>query len=208
MERVEEYLKTEPNYKRPYTNHYGYGSLMGYCDRNGCGKAMTKPRKEDDWNGSTIASYNGLKTYFIDDYVVVITHIHGPWARAEIVKNDLTTQKCYLSKINDNYVIGSSLKEVLEGMREKIIKSKSLNKDIAQAFVFAHPEYEKEYDWNEMVSWHSLDPTSCVDGRRKFTLHADKQTGDIATPKELIEHMKKSSSRLIALEMEKLYLNK
>ena len=74
--------------------------------------------------------------------------------------------------------------------------------------VEAHPEYEKEYDWDEMVAWHSLEPTSCIDGRRRFTALANKKSGDKGTPKELISVMKQSPSKNIAIEMERLYLNK
>lgn len=201
-------MHTDPYYVEPYPNHYGYGSVMGFCDENGKGRAFTSNIPQTEYNGSSIASYNGKKTYFINGYVVRIVHVHGPWAMGEIINNDLTTQTCYLAKVNNNFVVAGSLREVLEEMRNRISSSINIYKDMAQAFLLAHPEYEKEYDWDEMVAWHSLEPTSCIDGRRRFTALANKKSGDKGTPKELISFMKQSPSKNIAIEMERLYLNK
>lgn len=200
-------MHTEPRYARPYMNHYGYGALLGCGDKNGCGNAFTDTRRRENWNGSTIASFNGFKTYFINDFVVIVKHIHGPWALGEIINNDLTTTKCYIAKVHNHFVIAGSIKEVIEEMRKKITGSLNLYKDMAMAFVIAHPDYEKEYDWDEMVAWHSLDATSCADGRKRFSTLANKKSGDLGTPKELISFMKESPSKQIAIEMERLYLN-
>ena len=201
-------MHTEQRYTYPYMNHYGWGCSMGCGNENGSGTAFTTLRKQDNWNGSSIGTFNGHKTYFVNGYVLYITHIHGPWAMGEIIHNDLTTQKCYLTKVNDKFAVGGNLRAVLEEMREKITESTSAKKNIAKAFILVHPEYEKEYDWDEMVAWHSLDKTSCVDGRRRFSLNSNKKSGDLATPKELIQHMKESPAREIAIEMERLYINK
>lgn len=207
MERViEDFMTTENRYTCPYSHHYGHGSPVGCGDENGKGNASTM-HTIDDWNGSGIVSYNGNKVYFINGYTVFITHVHKPWAMGEIIKNDLTTQKCYIARVNNHFVIADSLKEVIAEMRIKIVSSNNIKKDIAKAFVLAHPEYEKEYDWDEMVTWHSLDPTSCSDGRRRFTKLSNKKSGDLGTPRELIEFMKKSPSKQIAIEMERIYLN-
>lgn len=206
--RVAEFLYTEPVYRHPYMNHYGYGNSIGCGDALGCGRAFIEPRKEDNYNGSGIISFNGNKTYFIDGYTLYVTHIHEPWAMGEIVGNDCTTYPCYLAKINNKIVVASSLHDVLESMREKIFNTVDNDDDIARAFVLSHPDYTKEYDWDEMVAWHSLSRTSCADGRRRFSQHAHKNHGDKATPKELIEFMKNSPSRPIAEKMENIYLCK
>ena len=209
MERViTEFMHTEPHYIRPYMNHYGYTNLVGYCDNNGKGNAFTELRKRENWDGSTIVSFNGYKTYFINGFVVAVKHIHGPWAMGEIINNDLTTTKCYIAKVNNNFVVAGSIKEVIDEMRQKIKTSLNRYKDIAMAFVMAHPNYETKYDWDEMVTWHSLDTASCADGRKRFSDIANKKSGDLATPKELISFMKESSSKEIAIEMERLYLNR
>lgn len=205
--KVNEYLKIENKYSAPYTNHYGYVNSIGCCDAKGRGRAFVMPRNDYDYNGKSIISYNHNKVYMVNDFMLYITHIRGPWAKAEIIKNDLTTQSCYIGKINNHIVVSESIRDAIEEMRNEIFNSMDNDEDIARAFVYAHPEYEKEYDWDEMVTWHSLDRTSCMDGRRRFSMYANKDTGSTATPKELISFMKESPSYRIAEKMERIYLN-
>lgn len=206
--RIEEFVHKEPAYHPPYANHFGYGNTLGGGNFDGSGRAFVDYYPVADmYTGEAILSYNNNKTYMIDGYVVYITHIHEPWVMGEFIKNDLTTESCYMVKINDKYVVDYSLRDVLDGMREKIALTKDNADDIARAFVLAHPDYENEYDWEEMVAWHSLDKTSCAEGRRNFSKHAKMAAGMKATPKELISHMKNSSSRPIGEKMEKIYLH-
>lgn len=206
--RIAEFVYTEPRYNPPYNNHFGYGDTLGGGNFNGTGRAFIDYSPVADmYTGEAILSYNNNKTYIIDDFVVYITHIHEPWVMGEIIKNDLTTESCYMAKINDKFVVDYSLREVLDGMREKIRLTKDNADDIARAFVLAHPDYEKEYDWEEMVAWHSLDKTSCAEGRRNFSKKAKMSAGMKATPKTLIELMMNTTARPIAEKMKKIYLH-
>lgn len=192
MERsIKEYLGDGIVYHQPYKPHDGSGSMIGGGDMFGNGKAYTYKRPENDYNGSGILSFNGKTVYHINGYTMLIKHIREPWALAEIIKNDFTLQPCYIGKINKHIAVGSSLKDVLDELRGQIFKTYDNEDDIARAFVAAHPLYDKEYDWEEMVSWHSLDKTSCADGRKKFTRNAGKRPGSCGTPRELISYMKK-----------------
>lgn len=206
--RIKEFVHSEPSYHPPYCNHFGYGETLGAGSFNGIGRAFVDYHPVADmYTGESILSYNNNKTYLIDDFLVYITHIHGPWVMGEIIKNDLTTETCYMTKINNNFVVDESLKDVLYSMRNKIKTNKDNDDDIAQAFVLGHPDYHKEYDWDEMVSWHSLSPSSCADGRRRFSKSNNKKSGETATPEELIRLMKNSPSKNIALKMEEIYLS-
>lgn len=208
MERTVDYqIQLEPQYYQPYENGYGCGPSMGSGDKLGNGRAFVEYESiETDYDGRGIISYNNHTVYCIDGYMLYIDHVHEPWMIGQILKNDLTIQQCYLAKINHNYVVAGSLHETLELMRKKILSSNSNEKDIATAFVIAHPEYENKYDWDEMVAWHALSTTSCANGRRQFSKLSDKSSGDTATPKELIEFMKNSPAAPIAKKMEELYL--
>jgi hypothetical protein len=207
--RVKDFLHTEPVYNPPYNNHYGYGHSLGCGDSIGSGRAYVNfsVSQEETYNGRAIISLNMKPTYMIDDYIVHITHVHAPWVMGEIINNDFSTQPCYMTKVNEKYVVADSLREVIKEMREKIFSTMNNDDDIARAFVLAHPEYNKLYDWNEMVTWHSLSHFSCSEGRRNFTKNANKTSGEKATPKELISFMKNSASRNIAVKMERIYLH-
>lgn len=207
MEGIKEFIYIEPN-SRPYTNRYGYGNSLGCGDIYGCGRCYVNYQPIEKYNGSGIISFNNKPVSFVDDFTVCITHIKEPYALGEVIKNDLTTQKCCLGKVNNHIVISESIRGVISQMRNLIAVSDDIEEDVARAFVLAHPNYEKKYNWDEMVAWHSLIPTSCLDGRRQFTLSAEKNSNSKVTPKELIEFMKHSPSVVLAEKMEILYKNK
>jgi hypothetical protein len=205
--RINEYLKTNHKINKPYTNHYGIGSPIGSGSEFGNGRAYTFNNRTDNYNGSSIVSFNKNKVYHINGYTLYITHIHEPWAKAEIIKNDLTTQTCYIGKINDYIAISDSIKGALCELRELISKGKNNDDEMLKAFVFAHPNYNKEYDWDEMVFWHSVSSYSCAEGRRRFSDASNKDIGSKATPKELIELMKKNNVKM-GNKLEQLYKQK
>lgn len=205
---IDEYLKVKDSQFYPYTNHVGCGNIIGAGDKFGKGGAFTYKLRRDNYTGADIVSFNGNKVYMIDGYTLYITHIRAPWASAKIIKNDLTTQDCYIGKINNHIVIAASIHDALNGLREKINQTNDNDYDIARAFVYAHPDYEKQYDWEEMVFWHSLSEFSCQSGRQKFSENAHKTKTSTASPKELIAFMKQSRAANIANIMEKLYEQK
>lgn len=206
--RVSDYLAVDDFITTPYTNHVGCGHRIGAGDRFGNGNGSSLNSVKNEYSGENILSFNGHKVYMIDGYALYFTHIHKPWALAKIIKNDLTTQDCYIGKINNHIVVANSIRDALNSLREKINQNNDNDYDIALAFVYAHPDYEKEYDWDEMVFWHSLSEFSCYNGRRKFSENAHKTSGSTATPKELIALMKQSRAANIANIMEALYLSK
>lgn len=203
--RVKEYLQVDDLSLSPYTNCVGSGNQIGAGDMFGNGHGA-------GYNGMRNTYENGIKTfnnnpvYMLDGYSLYFTHIHKPWASAKIIKNDLTTQDCYVGKIHNHIVVASSIREVLDELRNKIQQSHNNDYDIALAFFYAHPDYEKQYNWEEMVFWHSLSDFSCQQGRQRFSDNANKTKDSTASPKELIELMKKSRAVGIAKIMEELYL--
>lgn len=205
--RIKEYLTTDTHYNYPYSNHYGYGSTMGCGDEFGCGRAYTFNEINENYNGSGIISYNDHKLYFINGYVLYITHIHNIWAIGKIIKNDLTTQDCYLGKVNNFIVVSDSVRGAFDELLKSITKTNDNENDIVDAFILAHPDYNKEYDWDEMVYWYSF-IGSCANGRRGFSIDSNKQPGSKGTPKELIERMKFTRAIKLAEKMEKKYLEK
>lgn len=209
MERIiEEYLNVKDDIKEPYENHYGHGDNMGYCSNDGRGRAFVSYDVKDNFTGKDILSFNENKLYMINDYLLYITNVHKPWANGEIIKNDLTTQSCYIGRINDKFVISDSLRNAIEELRNVIHKTEDNEKDMAQAFVIAHPCYDKEYNWNEMISWHSIVRETCANGRKNFSEFYGKTNKSTATPKELIRLMRDYGVTRLANYFEEYYLEK
>ena len=206
--RIEEYLKIKDDIIEPYENHYGHGCSMGFCDKNFCGRAFVSYETNDDFNGKDILEYNGNKLYTLNDYLLYITNVHEPWANGEIIKNDLTTQSCYIGRINDIFVIESSIRDAIDEFRNIINKTSNNEKDVAKAFVIAHPCYDKEYDWEEMVFWHSIISTSCAEGRKDFSFSNHKKPGSKSTPRELVQMMKNYGVYSLSSYIEEYYLEK
>lgn len=209
MERgINVILNPEKPYSAPYTNHIGSGTAFGAGNVIGYGYACVDYAPKENYTGSSILSFNGNKTYFLDDFVVYIKHFRFPWIKGEIVKNDFTTQPCYLTRVNNKTVVSNSIKNVYEELKSKIEFKKYNELDIARAFVMYHPEYEKKYEWGEMVEWHSLSLNSCANGRKIFTSVCNKKDKDLTTPKEFVELIiKYSPAKKLGEEIKKIYLS-
>lgn len=207
MERgINVILESETPYRVPYTNHVGGGTAMGSGNIRGCGYALIDYKPKENYKGSDIITFNGEKTYFFDDFVVLIKHFRFPWIKGEIIKNDLTTQPCYLTRVNNKIVVSDSIKNVYNELKEKIELKKYNDLDVARAFVMYHPDYEKKYEWGEMIEWHSLSLNSCTDGRKRFTTICNKKNKDLVTPKEFIDLIiEYSPARKLGEEMKKIY---
>lgn len=203
MERdINNFLEKDPYSSPPYVNHMGGGNLL----RNSWEYINYEPKQ--NYNGKDIINFNGNKTYFVDGYLLYVKHFRFPWIKGEIVKNDFTTQTCYLSRVNNKFAISDSIKSVFNELKEQINQKKYNDADIARAFVMCHPDYNKQYQWGEMLEWHTLSLNSCENGRKVFSSVCNKKYNDLTTPKEFIELiLKYSPATSIGKEMEKLYTN-
>lgn len=207
--KIEDFLNLKHQYNTPYQNHYGYGDDMGCGDIDGSGRAFVETTVKENYNGSDFLYFNGNKVYCVNGYILYITHIRDNWAMGEIIKNDLTTQKCYLGKLNNFIVVSDSIRGAFELLKEHLTNKKNnedyFNENFSKAFVKAHPYYDKEYDSEEVAFWHTMH--SCTDGIKKFTDLNHKGKGTKITPKEMIESMKSTIAYKLADEIEKCYLN-
>ena len=106
----------------------GYGQGSGNCsgDCYGCGSGCGDGFGFDDGRGTgyiptinfnevpvmtNIKSLNGNIVDYINDIPVIITHILDNFAAGFIVKNDLTTSPCFIAKVGESFIYGTSLKE-------------------------------------------------------------------------------------------------
>ena len=124
----------------------GYGQGSGNCsgDCYGCGSGCGDGFGFDDGRGTgyiptiifnevpvmtNIKSLNGNIVDYINDIPVIITHILDNFASGFIVKNDLTLSPCFIAKVNDSFIYGTTLKEAVTVAKLNNIK-KILNIDI------------------------------------------------------------------------------
>lgn len=205
--RITNFLDTNSENNPSYINHDGRGISSGYGDKYGNGKGYSYYINYESNPMNSIIEYNGYKTRLINNQLIYITNIKHFIAKGKIINPDFTTKDCYVGKINNFFIVESSIRKVIEELK-KIVKKRNNITDLAIAFVETHPYYEKEYEWGEMLYWHTLSNNSCQHGRNKFSEYAKKTNKSKCTPKELIQHMKqmKPSVQKLALELEDLYL--
>lgn len=111
----------------------GYGQGSGNCSGDcygcgGCGSGCGDGFGFDDGRGTgyiptimfnevpvmtNIKSLNGNIVDYINDIPVIITHILDNFAAGFIVKNDLTTSPCFIAKVGESFIYGTSLKEAV-----------------------------------------------------------------------------------------------
>ena len=90
----------------------GCGDGFGFVDGRGTGYIPTIMFNEVPVM-TNIKSLNGNIVDYINDVPVIITHILDNFAAGFIVKNDLTLSPCFIAKVNDSFIYGTTLKEAV-----------------------------------------------------------------------------------------------
>lgn len=156
---------------------YSYGSGSGHGDGSGYGSG----------SGDGIVSFCGQKVYQIDDVPTLIDHIHGNVAKGRILRDDLTTEDCYIVKQGILFAHGETLRAAMDALRDKLFEDMPEEERIAE-FVKAH-EWGKQYPSADYYEWHHRLTGSCDMGRLEFAKrHGYKLTDDeLLTVEEFIK---------------------
>lgn len=90
----------------------GCGDGFGYVDGNGTGYIPTITFNEVPVV-TNIKSLNGNVVDYIDNIPTIITHVLDNFATGFIVKNDLTLSPCFIAKVGESFIYGTTLKEAV-----------------------------------------------------------------------------------------------
>ena len=156
----------------------GYGS--GYGRGYGFGSGASEGRGSGCGDGSGIKSFCGQKVYQIDDVPTLIDHVHGDAAKGRILREDLTTENCYIVKRGNLFAHGKTLRAAMDALRDKLFEDMPEEERIAE-FVKAH-EWGKLYPSADYYNWHHRLTGSCDMGRSEFA----KRHGYRLTDNELL----------------------
>ena len=156
------------DYGRDYGGGCGSGSGGGYG--SGCGYGY------DDG----VVSFCGQKVYQIDDVPTLIDHVHGNAAKGRILRDDLSTEACYIAKQGSLFAHGKTLRAAMDALLEKLFEDMPEEERIAE-FVKAH-EWGKQYPSADYYDWHHRLTGSCDMGRSEFA----KRHGYSLTDDELL----------------------
>ena len=159
---IEEWLKLEFG--------YGSGSGSGYGD------------------GSGLQKYNNHYIFLIDNLPTIFTNIKGNVAKGFIVNKDLTLEKTWIAKGHNYFAHGSTLKEALQSLEEKIFANLDTESKLAEfkkLFVKG-----KTYKGTEYFKWHNLLTGSCLQGRNYFVKEKNLDLKKEYTPLEFLNIVK------------------
>ena len=157
----------------------GDGSGYGYVDGSGSGSGF---RSRDG-----ILSFCGQRVYQIDGVPTLVDHVHGGVAMGRILREDLTTESCYIVKQGSLFAHGETLRAAMEALRDKLFEDMPEEERIAE-FVKAH-KWGKQYPSADYYDWHNRLTGSCDMGRSEFAKsHGYRLTDDeLLTVEEFID---------------------
>ena len=183
---------------------YGDGSGSGDGSGNGYGYGYGS----GDGSGRWIVSFCGQKVYQIDAVPTLIDHIHGNVAKGRILRDDLTTEDCYIVKQGSLFAHGETPHAAMDALRDKLFEDMPEEERIAE-FVKAH-EWGKQYPSADYYEWHHRLTGSCDIGRLEFAKrHGYKLTDDeLLTVEEFIKLTENSYGGSVIRKLREAYKEK
>ena len=187
----------------------GSGSVDGSGDGSGYGYGDGYGDGSGDGSGSGYSSGSGLKKYNehhifkVDGISTIITNIKRNVAKGYIVKQDLTLEKTWIAKGHNCFAHGSTLKEALQSLEEKIfsdLDTESKMLEFKKLF-----EKTKKYKGHEYFKWHNILTGSCLQGRKNFVQENNLDLEKEYTPLEFLEIVKGSFGWSVLKELVKDY---
>ena len=182
---------------------YGYGCGSGYGP--GCGPGSGSGEGAGEGSGRGVVSFCGQKVYRIDGVPTLIDHVHGNAAKGRILRDDLTTEDCYIAKQASLFAHGETLRAAMDALRDKLFEDMPEKERIAE-FVKAH-KWGKQYPSADYYGWHHRLTGSCDMGRSEFAKrHGYRLTDDeLLTVEEFIKLTESSYGGSVIRKLRKAY---
>lgn len=150
-----------------YGDEFGNGFSRGRCYgcfsefSNGCGYG------HGYGDNTSIEVVNGVVVHTIDGIATLIESVYGNFAKGYILKDNLTTNPCYIAKCGNYFAHGETLEDAFHYAREKYEENLPIKERIAR-FNEQYPDRNKKVPANELFNWHHTLTGSCLIGRKHF----------------------------------------
>ena len=141
---------------RPRNIGSGYGSGDGYGDGSGYG-----------YGSGEITALAGEPVWYIDEVPTLIDHIRGDYAEGRVLNNDLSTEPCFIARIENSFAHGKTLREAVRDAESKAMEELPEEERIAR-FVAAFPSLDSTAKCEDFYRWHHTLTGSCRMGRDNF----------------------------------------
>ena len=142
-----------------FLDGYGYGDGSGYGSGDGDGYG--------DGYGSGVESFCGQAVHLVDGVMTLIDQVKGNTAKGRVLKSDLTTQPCWVAKVEGYFAHGGTLKDAVRDATKKAMDNMPLGQKIA-AFRAKFPSDTDKYPAAAFFEWHNTLTGSCETGRKMF----------------------------------------
>lgn len=160
-----------------YGDEFGNGFGRGRCYEfgDGCGYSYNGGKYSEFSNGygygygdnTSIKVVKGVVVHTIDGIPTLIESVHGNFAKGYILKDNLTTNPCYIAKCGNYFAHGETLEDAFHYAREKYEENLPIKERIAR-FNEQYPDRNKKVPANELFNWHHTLTGSCLIGRKHF----------------------------------------
>ena len=176
---------------------------IGYGDSSGCGSSYGSGYGGGYDDG--VVSFCGQKVYQIDDVPTLIDHVHGNDAKGRILRDDLSTEACYIVRQGSLFAHGVTLRAAMDALRDKLFEDMPEDERIAE-FVRTH-EWGKQYPSADYYDWHHRLTGSCDMGRSEFAKrHGYRLTdGELLTVEEFIKLTENSYGGSVIRKLREAY---
>ena len=145
---------------------YGCGSGDGYGDGYGDGSG-------DGYGYGMLKEWAGQHVHSIDGIATLIDSVHGNYAKGRILKKDLTTESCFIAKVEGQYFAhGETLREAMADAMTKAFEYLPEGERIDK-FVAEYPDKNIVAKNADLFAWHNRLTGSCEMGRRAFAKEHD-----------------------------------
>ena len=202
-----EALKTAAERFAEAVDSIGYGDSSGCGDGYGRGYGCGYGYDSDCGYGfdDGVVSFCGQKVYQIDDVPTLIDHVHGNAAKGRILRDDLSTEACYIVRQGSLFAHGVTLRAAMDALRDKLFEDMPEEERIAE-FVKAH-EWGKQYPSADYYDWHHRLTGSCDMGRSEFAKrHGYRLTDDeLLTVEEFIKLTESSYGGSVIRKLREAY---
>lgn len=197
MEEIKEFLSVKPELNSDgYGSGYGSGSGSGDGYGDGYGSGSGSGSGDGDGSGSggvfVLKSLNNQDIHIIDETETIITSVRGNIANGFIVNRDLTLDKCYIAKGENTFSHGTTLKDAVNSLQEKLLQKLPTERRILK-FKEKFKSFTKKYKAIKFYDWHFFLTGSCKMGRDSFIKNNNIDIdNDKLTVNEFIELTKNS----------------
>ena len=157
MEAIEKFIKLG----------YGSGDGDGYGSGYGYGSGSGSGSGSGDGYGDGFKSINNITIYKIDGINTGIHKVKNNIAKGFILNYDMTMTDCFIVKNNTYFAHGSTIKEALKALNDKVFANLNVEEKIKE-FKNKFTEYSKKYSAKLFFEWHYLLTGSCELGRMSF----------------------------------------